>query len=117
MQGELAGAETEIKSLDDVPAVAGVAARQLFFVRWYRALALVPFTVVIFISLKFFADSPVGKFWLAAIYATLIWSIGVAVYAFYVTFCGVSCPVCGYRFGIGEQCRNCGLPRHGDLIP
>jgi len=108
------GAETQIKSLDDVPAVARLAARQAFFIRWYRAVALVPFTVLIFIALKFFSDTPAGNIWMDAIYATLGWAIAVAAYAFYITFWGFLCPVCGYRFGSGEKCKNCGLPRHGD---
>lgn len=113
MPGELAGADTQIKSLDDVPDIARIAARQRFFRRWYRAIALAPFAVLIFIILKFFSDTPASNGWMAALYATLVWGIAVAVYAFYVTFWGVSCPVCGLTFGIGETCKNCGMPRHG----
>ena len=114
MHGGLGGAETQIKSLDDVPSVARRAARERFFIRWYRAVALAPVTLYILIGLKFFGDDPMTDFWTDVLYATLAWGIAVAVYAFCVSFWGFSCPVCGWRFGIGEQCSSCGLPRHGD---
>lgn len=114
MHGGLGGAETQIKSLDDVPSVARRAARERFFIRRYHAVALAPFAVFIFISLKFFPDASAGNFWMGGLVATLVWAIAVVGYAFYVTFWGFSCPVCGWRFGAGEKCSSCGLPRHGD---
>lgn len=114
VHGGLGGAETQIKSLDDAPRVARRAARERFFIRRYRTVALAPVTLLIFIGLKFFGDDPISDLWMDVLYATLAWAIAVAVYTFYLTFWGFSCPVCGWRFGIGEKCSSCGLPRHGD---
>jgi hypothetical protein len=103
---------TQIRSLDEVPNVARTASREAFIRQWYHALALAPVTVVVFISLKFFPDTP--AVFMTLLYATLVWAMAVVAYAFYTTFWGFHCPVCGWRFGIGENCSSCGLPRHTD---
>ena len=48
----------EIKSLDDTPTVARLAARQRFLRKWWRPVAIAPFVLVLFISVKFFGDFP-----------------------------------------------------------
>ena len=99
-----------LKSLDDDPEIARVAARQLSLNRWYRLLALVPFAVLLFIDFEFFPNSNnAGLFVL--VFASLFWAMGVAGYAFYLLF-WFKCPNCGNRFGLGTECRSCGLRRH-----
>ena len=98
-------APSEVRSLDDVPHTAQQAKRQEFLRTWYRAIALVPFAVVVFISLKFFPDSD-SKLIVASALVSLIWAIGVAAYSFYLTFFGLKCPVCGWRFGVGDKCKH-----------
>ena len=100
----------EIRSLDDVPSAARVAGRQRFLNRWYKPVAMAPFGVCVFAAVKFFPDSR-SWFLVALIEATLIWAIGVAAYAFYLLF-WFKCPRCHSRFGLGERCRACELPRH-----
>jgi hypothetical protein len=102
----------EIKSLDDTPRVARLAARQRLLQKWYRPVAIAPFVLVLFISLKFFGDSPATPLWLATLLASLAWAILVAGYTLYLTFFGLRCPNCGWRYGSGEKCNTCGLPRH-----
>lgn len=48
---------TVITSLDDVPDCARLAARQLFLFKWYQAVALAPFIIVLIIRLKLFPNS------------------------------------------------------------
>lgn len=57
LQRGLGGAETQIRSLDEVPEVAHLAARQQFLRKWYKPVALAPFTLFLFVSLKFFSDT------------------------------------------------------------
>ncbi len=102
--------EHQIRSLDDTPSAARIAARQRFLNRWYKPLAIAPFAICLFLSLKFFPDSR-SWFFVALIEATLVWAFGVAAYAFYLLF-WFQCPRCQSRYGIGGQCRSCDLPRH-----
>jgi hypothetical protein len=99
-------------SADDFPNVARLLARQLFLQKWYKPVALAPFALMLFITLKFFPNAN-GVLFDILIFATLGWAIAVAGYAFYLMF-GVKCPACDSRFGIGQSCRSCGLPRHSE---
>ncbi len=110
----LKGGTSNITSLDDVPATARVAARQQFIVRYYQYLALAPFAVAIFVSFKLFPSST-SNVMVELVFVTLAWALTVAGLAVRYTFWGFSCPACQERFGIGENCRSCGLPRHYDL--
>jgi hypothetical protein len=104
------GTEKDIACMDDVPGIARLAARQQFLAKWYRVLALAPFAAIIFVAYKFFPNS---NSWTQVIlvFVAIIWGMAVAGYAFYLMF-AVRCPVCKSRFGLGEKCRSCGLPRH-----
>jgi len=75
------GAGSEITCLNDVPSVARLAARQQLLAKWYHAIALVPFTIVVFVGVKFFGDST-NRFLDVLVGATLLWAIAVAVYTF-----------------------------------
>jgi hypothetical protein len=104
--------EDAIKSVDDVPSVSRLANRQLFLNKWYKLVAMAPFLVVLVVSLWFFPNSS-SRFLAALAIATVLWAAGVACYAFYLIF-AVRCPRCHERFGLGENCKSCALPRHPD---
>lgn len=106
----------KVTCIDDVPSAAHLAARQRFFKRWYRPIALAPFALIVFVAIKFFSNST-SKLIDALIFLSLAWALAVAAYTFYLVFFSLKCPACASRFGIGDKCRTCGLPRHGDLDP
>ena len=99
-----------VACLDDVFALGRLAARQRFFMTWYKALVLAPFFLVGLISGAVFhnSDSPVLD---VIFYAAFAWTFGVIVYTVYL-WLALRCPVCKNRFGIADKCRSCGLPRH-----
>ena len=101
-----------ITCLDDVPALARVAARQRFLMKWYQPVGLAPFVVVLVISLGFFPDSnsPILVF---LVVASLVWTLAVVVYTVYL-WVTLRCPVCKNRFGMADNCRSCKLPRHSN---
>ena len=101
----------EATSLDDFPIAARLATRQQLLVKWYRGLALAPFVAVLFVVLKFFPDST-SVIPVLLVEATLVWAIVIAGYSFYATFFGARCGRCGNRYGSGDNCKSCGLPRH-----
>jgi hypothetical protein len=102
--------DPRIACLDDVPNVARIAVRQEFLKKWYRPVAIVPFALVVFIELRFFPEStsPIPIYF---VYASLAWAGAVISYTFFLMF-AVRCPVCNRRFGLGDKCTSCGLPRH-----
>jgi hypothetical protein len=99
-----------ITCLDDVLVAARLAKRQQFLLQWYKAVALAPFALVVFTGLKFFPNSNSRAFD-ALVFVTLAWAMAVAGYTFYLLF-WLKCPKCKYRFGSGEKCQSCNLPRH-----
>src|SRR5690349_18612260 len=100
-----------VSSLDDVPDIAKIANRQLFLNRWYRPVALAPFLVAVILGVGVFRDHSRNPILLAYTFATLLWAMLVAGYAFYLLV-SFRCPYCSSRYGLGENCRDCGLPRH-----
>ena len=50
--------------------------------KWYQAIALAPFTIFVFVVVKYFGDST-NRFLDVLVGATLLWAIAVAVYTFY----------------------------------
>jgi hypothetical protein len=100
-----------IKNLDQFPQLALRSKRQQWVSQNYKLIGLLPFGIVLFIVLKFFSSST-NKAWDWLVEATLLWAILVAGYGFYSLFWGVRCPACGCGFGVGQECRSCGLPRH-----
>ena len=98
-----------IHCLQDVPSVAQLADRQRFLMRWYYAVGIAPFAVLVFVVFKFFPNST-SRVFDYLIFLTLGWGIFIAVYSFYLMF-AVRCPSCNSRYGSGDQCGGCGLPR------
>jgi hypothetical protein len=92
--------------------------KRRFLAGYWRALALSPFFVAIVIALGLFPRIlPDTKFWAGVaetlIVGSLIWSLIFGVYAIFVIIRWflVRCPRCGWRFGLGERCGSCDLPR------
>lgn len=98
-----------LSCLDDEPDTARKAARQQFFLRWYIVLATVPFFATLAIQLRFFPQSQTP----VAIWASLVWA-GAALAYTAVVWLGLRCPCCEQRYGGGEKCLNCHLPRHSE---
>ena len=104
--------QQHLQSLDDAPDVARRAARQIFLNRWYKPLALAPFLVILVLDTFFFPQSR-NKWLLAVIFITLAWGGAVPAYAFFLLVV-LRCPRCGKRYGLGDKCKHCELPRHAD---
>jgi hypothetical protein len=106
------GADDAITCLDDVPDFVRLAARQQFLNKWYHTLGLVPFGIFLFIEFEFDPNSN-NRILVGLVVLSLIWAGAVAGYAFYLLV-AFRCPACKNRFGLGENCRSCYLPRHRD---
>ncbi|WP_128913653.1 hypothetical protein [Granulicella sibirica] len=104
----------QTRSVDEFPELARIARRQLFVIRSYKAIALAPFCLFLFIVLKL-APNAGGRGWDALIFFTLGWAMFVAGVAFRYTFWGFDCPSCEKRFGMGPDCRTCSFPRHAPI--
>ncbi len=104
--------------LDESEPYAQINKRTKFFQKYYRALALIPFAVVMFVILRLFGDPPIGgprnKFILLPVFIVLGWAGFVPFYALslMVRRRRIRCPSCGNRFGSDDQCISCGFPRH-----
>jgi hypothetical protein len=99
-----------ITCLDDVPNLASLAARQKFLSKWYAALATGPLGVFVPIEIVFDPKASSRKL-AALILVSLIWAVVVISYTFYLSL-AIHCPACEHRYGSGETCRSCNLPRH-----
>jgi hypothetical protein len=102
--------QTEVACLDDSPTMVRLATRQQFLGRWGRPIAIVPFVVVLFVVLTFF-DMSKSLIVFGFVMASLLWGIGVIGYSFFLLF-AIKCPACGWKFGPGDKCMNCGALRH-----
>lgn len=108
------GMANEIHSLDEVPSAEKLVARQQFLSKWWHSIAIAPFACDIFLTLGFFANST-NRLFVILLEITLVWAMAVAAYAFYLLV-SVKCPRCGQRFGSGDSCRSCGLPKHAGTL-
>jgi hypothetical protein len=100
------------KTLDD---------RRRVLLKYWYALATVPFFLSIVIGVGVFPRlMPDTAFWAGVaeilIFGALGWSFIVIFYALFVYVCWflVRCPRCGWRFGLGDRCGSCDLPRTRD---
>jgi hypothetical protein len=103
------GDEKDLSCLHEDPQRAWQAAHQELLIRWWYAVALAPFCLVLFVGLALFPDST-SRIFDVFVGASLIWAMGVAVYTLYLFFF-LRCPRCDCRFGTGPECCSCGLPR------
>jgi hypothetical protein len=103
----------------------GLDGRRRFLLKYGHALALGPFILTLIIDLGALPRIvPDTAFWAGVAYTLVVgslgWSLIVCVYALsiYARWFLVRCPRCGWRFGLGERCRSCNLPRsRGNLTP
>jgi hypothetical protein len=104
--------DRDITSLDDLPRIAKLAERQRLLNKWYGPIAMAPFVVMIIFAVGIFPNSR-NPFLYVLVFASLLWAMFIAGYAFYLLFF-FRCPSCERRYGLGDRCRTCGLPRHID---
>jgi hypothetical protein len=97
------------KTLDD---------RRRALLKYWYALATVPFFLSIVIGVGVFPRLvPDTAFWAGVaetlIFGALGWTFIVIFYALFVcvSWFLVRCPRCGWRFGLGDRCGSCDLPR------
>jgi len=102
--------QSRLQSLDDIPDVARRAERQKFLNRWYKPVAIAPFFVLLVLDEFFFPQSR-SPLLLAVAFLTLGWGGAVAAYALFLLL-SLRCPRCGARYGLGDKCKHCELPRH-----
>jgi hypothetical protein len=109
--------------LADSANYKGLDGRRRFLLKYWHALALVPFFLAIVFAVGVLPRIvPDTAFW-AGVAETLIvvslgWSAIVIAYALwvYLRFLFIRCPRCGWRFGMSDRCGSCGLPRAGDKL-
>jgi len=70
-----------------------------------------PFLLAVILGVGILRDSSRNQILLIYTVASLLWAMFVAGYAFYLLF-SLRCPYCSSRYGLGDACRSCGLPRH-----
>lgn len=82
----------------------------MFLHKWYAPLAFIPLVIVLLVDFgPLHSSSRPGilKWGLAS----LLWAAAVVGYAFYLA-ASFRCPACHARYGLGNSCRSCELPRH-----
>ncbi|GAC1431612.1 MAG: hypothetical protein NVSMB62_28610 [Acidobacteriaceae bacterium] len=99
-----------LKCGDEAPDFARIAARQDLVTKRLKPTMMLPFIVFLLIDLKFFKDS---NNWIVVSIGmlTVLWAGAVNFYSLYLRIT-VHCPKCGNRFGSGDKCASCSLPRH-----
>jgi hypothetical protein len=104
---------TQPTCLDEWEKYARLDRKRLFLQRYWYVVAMAPFACVLLIVLRFFPNSS-GHFWDTLIFTSLGWALFVAIYAIGVItrFPFIRCPRCDWRFGPGDWCGSCSLPRH-----
>jgi hypothetical protein len=97
--------------------------KRLFFLRYQYFLVTVPFIVAMLIGLGVLPRIvPDTAFWTGVAETLIVGSLG---WAGIVIFCALfiylrwfifRCPRCGWRFGPGDRCGSCDLPRSRDNL-
>ena len=109
---ELSNLPSRYACLEEWDKYSRLNTKDSFWMRYGRALALAPFTILIVVLLRYFSNttSKVPDYF---IWASLVWLLAVVLYALSVStrILFIRCPRCGYRFGLGTFCGSCGLPR------
>jgi hypothetical protein len=97
--------------------------RRRFFLRYQYSLAVVPFALALFIGLGVLPHIvPDTAFWAGVaetlIAGSLVWSGIFILFALsvYLRWFLYRCPRCGWRFGPGNRCGSCDLPRSRDNL-
>jgi|HubBroStandDraft_6_1064221.scaffolds.fasta_scaffold16951_2 hypothetical protein len=103
---------TQWRCLDEWGPFARLNRQMQFLRKYWYAIAIVPFAVIVLVGLRVSGDSP-RRFWDIPIAISLAWGLFVAIYALILTVrtLSIRCPRCGWRFGLADQCGSCGFPR------
>lgn len=108
----------ELTCLSDEASYKRLDDKRRFLLKYYRALALGPFLLAVVLVLGVFPRIlPDTAFWASVGEALVSGALGfsglVIVYGLTIFFRWflIRCPRCGWRFGLGENCGSCGLPR------
>lgn len=99
--------------LDQSATYSKLNKRVGFLKKYYRLMALAPFAAVVFVTLRFFGGLT-NRVVDDLIFLSLGWAVFICIYGMIllVRHLAVRCPRCTWRFGLGDQCGSCGLPRH-----
>jgi hypothetical protein len=102
----------QVACLEASEEYAALNRKSLFIKKYGHVMAIGPFFVVICVVFRWFSDST-SKFLLGLIFSTLFWAVAFACFAVIVfaSLLFIRCPRCGWRFGLGDFCSSCGLPR------
>src|SRR6266404_1151863 len=104
--------------LEDSESYAALDKKNLFVRKWGRGLAFGPFVVALIVDLGVLPRVvPDTHFWeefgYAVIWVSLACTGTVIIYCLSVLLRWLffRCPRCGWRFGLGDRCGSCSLPR------
>lgn len=102
------------RCLDESEPYATISRRAAFFKKYYRYMALAPFVVALFGMTRIYGKSPMTHLTIIPVYLALLWAMFIALYSLLlmVQTHWIRCPRCRGRFGLRDDCRSCGLPRH-----
>jgi hypothetical protein len=109
---EMSNLPCPVSCLEEWDKYARIVTKYRFWKRYYRVVALAPFAIIVFLVLRYFGEST-SKVPVYIVGASLIWSLAVVFYALSLNVRSnfIRCPRCGLRFGLGDCCSSCGLPR------
>src|SRR5919108_5423905 len=113
----LDGSTNKPACLADDPGYANAEKRLEFLKKYWYALALTPFSILLLIIFMWFANSSAGTLFDALVLGTLGWALAICGYCLWliIRVLAARCPRCGWRFGLGEQCSSCGSQRHAQV--
>lgn len=103
----------KLEYLDDDPRYAQLTERVRFINRYWRAMAMGPFLVIVILAALLYRES-IGRLPDVLLIMAAAWIMFLAIYClsqiardlFY------RCPRCHWRFGLGKVCGSCSLPRN-----
>lgn len=116
------GDATGLSCLADSENYKRLDDRRRFFVRYQYSLALIPLFLAIVFGLGVLPRViPDTAFWAVVaetlIVGSLVWG-GIVIFSalfVYLRWFLYRCPRCGWRFGPGDCCGSCDLPRRRDI--
>jgi hypothetical protein len=113
-QSQTADQPARLACLDEWEPYAQLCRRQKAVQRRWYVIAILPFTILIFIVFRFFPKAENKPLVVAAVALSLTWGVLVCVYgiALIIRIRAVRCPGCHCYFGSEDECMSCGFPRH-----
>ena len=109
----------KITSLEDWNSYVRLNAKRVFLRRYWYALAIGPFVVVILVFHRvLYQPSYAWNYGYTVMVAALGWALLVAAYSgvLFTRYLLIRCPRCNWRFGLGDRCGSCGLPRSANTL-